>query len=85
MSRDVVITGVGALERHAVLVLDDLRELGQVERVDVEILERRVTRDGRLVDAELRQRLVDGLLDVLFSDGGGHVCGLLGVEAIKVG
>ena len=30
-----------ALEHDAVLVLDDLRELDEVERVDVELLERR--------------------------------------------
>ena len=45
------------------LVLDDLRELGEVERVDVEVLERRVAGDVGLLDAELRERAVDGLLD----------------------
>src|SRR5580704_15306489 len=34
-----------ALEHDAVVVLDDLRELDQVERVDVELLERRTATD----------------------------------------
>ena len=52
--RDVV-----ALELDAELVLDDLRELGEVERVDVELLERRVARDLVGVGAELRERVED--------------------------
>src|SRR3954454_7596917 len=63
---------VVALELDAVLVLDDLRELGEVERVDVELLERGLARDRGLVHAELGQRVEDGLLDGLGGDGGGH-------------
>ena len=36
------LADVVALELDAELVLDDLRELGEVERVDVEVLERGV-------------------------------------------
>jgi hypothetical protein len=39
------LADVVALERHAVLVLDDLRELGEVQRIDVEILERGLVGD----------------------------------------
>src|SRR5260370_109439 len=66
------LADVVALELDAVLVLDDLRELGEVERIDVELLERGVAGDLRLVDAELRKRLVDGLLDGLAGDRGSH-------------
>ena len=58
-----------ALEHDAVIVLDDLRELDQVERVDVELLERR--RRGVIwlgVGAEARKRLDDPGLDLLCCD-----------------
>ena len=67
------LADVVALELDAELVLDDLRELGEVERVDVEVLERRVARDVGRVGAELREGVEDDLLDGFGGDSGGHV------------
>src|SRR5215218_2809668 len=69
---------VVALELDAVVVLDDLSQLDEVERVDVELLERRLARDLLDVGAEARERLDDARLDGLWGCGGCHGDGLLG-------
>ena len=74
----LIVLDVVALELDAVLVLDDLRELDEVERVDVELL--RGSRRGEIcvaLGAELRERVEDagprsgrcGLVVVLISFG----------------
>src|SRR6185312_8217023 len=47
--------------------LDDLRQLDEVERVDVELFERRLARDLLDVGAEARERLDDARLDGVWS------------------
>ena len=54
-----------ALEHHAVLVLDDLGQLDEIERVDVELLERGLAGDLVCIGAEARQDLDDSCLDLL--------------------
>ena len=66
------LADVVALELDAELVLDDLRQLGEVERVDVEVLEGRLARDVARIGAELREGVEDDLLDGLGGDGSGH-------------
>src|SRR4051812_24983286 len=60
-----------ALDLDAVVLLHDLAELDQVERVDVERLERRVERDRVRLGAELLERGEDARLDRVAGDGGG--------------
>ena len=54
-----------ALEHDAVLVLDDLRQLDEVERVDVELLEGRLAADLVCVRAEAGERLDDAGLNLI--------------------
>src|SRR3954462_4738372 len=71
------VLDIGRVELHAVLVLDDLRQLGEVERVDVELLEGRLTLDRGRLRAERLERLIDGRLDLGCIGGCGHRCVLL--------
>ena len=63
---------VVALQAHAELLLDDLAELGEVERVDVELLPGGVVADLVALGADLGERVVDRGLDLLAGDGCGH-------------
>ena len=56
---------VVALDLDAVLVLDDLRQLDEVERVHVERLEGRLAVDLARLGAERDERRGDALLDFL--------------------
>src|SRR3954451_5507671 len=64
-----------ALDLDAVLLLDDLAEFDEVERVDVEGLEGRLEGDVVRLGAELLERLEDARLDGFAGDSGfGHGC-----------
>src|SRR6202035_3128645 len=52
-----------ALEHNAVLVLNDLGELDEIERIDIELLEGGVAGDLIGLGAEARERLDDAGLD----------------------
>src|SRR4051812_43963359 len=64
-----VLTG----DLDPVVLLDDLRELDEVERVDVELLPGGLAADRGRIGAELDQRAGQTGLDLLGGDGGGHV------------
>src|SRR5213075_766668 len=55
---------------HAELVLDDLGQLDEVQRVDVEVLEGRLPRDRLALGSQLSEAVEDHLLDVLRT----HLC-----------
>ena len=58
------VLDVLALELDAKLVLDDLGDLHEVKRIDIELLEARLPRDLPL-GADLLQAVEDDLLDTL--------------------
>src|SRR3954451_9954173 len=65
LADDLDVLHVVALQRHAELVLDHLRELHEIERVDVELLERGVAAHRVLGWPERHDRLDDLLLNRL--------------------